>query len=117
MASLQSASEHSILLPSLSGSALKVIALVSMVADHCAYYLMEHGTHLYEIMRCFGRIAFPVFAFLIAEGFCHTRNRMKYFLQLLGFAVISELLWYLLSGWDAQCTLHPGIGCNGTGSF
>ena len=83
-----------------------------MVADHCAYYLMEHGTHLYEIMRCFGRIAFPVFAFLIAEGFCHTRNRMKYFLQLLGFAVISELLWYLLSGWDAQCTLHPGIGCN-----
>ena len=100
MASLQSASEHSILLPSLSGSALKVIALVSMVADHCAYYLMEHGTHLYEIMRCFGRIAFPVFAFLIAEGFRHTRNRMKYFLQLLGFAVISELLWYLLNGAD-----------------
>ncbi len=100
MASLQSASEHSILLPSLSGSALKVIALVSMVTDHCAYYLMEHGTHLYEIMRCFGRIAFPVFAFLIAEGFRHTRNRMKYFLQLLGFAVISELLWYLLNGAD-----------------
>ena len=70
------------------------------MADHCAYYLMEHGTHLYEIMRCFGRIAFPVFAFLIAEGFCHTRNRMKYFLQLLGFAVISELLWYLLNGAD-----------------
>ena len=54
MASLQSASEHSILLPSLSGSALKVIALVSMVTDHCAYYLMEHGTLLYEVMRCFG---------------------------------------------------------------
>lgn len=80
MASLQSASEHSILLPSLSGSALKVIALVSMVTDHCAYYLMEHGTLLYEVMRCFGRIAFPVFAFLIAEGFWHTRNQMKYFL-------------------------------------
>ena len=91
MASLQSASEHSILLLSLSGSALKVIALVSMVTDHCAYYLMEHGTLLYEVMRCFGRIAFPVFAFLIAEGFRHTRNRMKYFLQLLGFAVVSEV--------------------------
>ena len=51
----------------LSGSALKVIVVLSMVADHSAYYLMEHGTLLYEVMRCFGRIAFPVFAFLIAE--------------------------------------------------
>ena len=87
-------------MPPLSGSALKVIAVLSMVADHCAYYLMEHGTLLYEVMRCFGRIAFPVFAFLIAEGFQHTRNRMKYFLQLLGFAVISEVPWYLLNGAD-----------------
>lgn len=84
----------------LSGSALKVIAVLSMVADHSAYYLMEHETLLYEVMRCFGRIAFPVFAILIAEGFRHTRNRMKYFLQLLGFAVISELPWYLLNGAD-----------------
>ena len=55
----------------LSGSALKVIAVISMVADHCAYFLMEHGAPLYEAMRCFGRIAFSVFAFLIAEGFGH----------------------------------------------
>lgn len=100
MPSLQSTYNHSIHLPSLSGSALKVIAVLSMVADHCAYYLMEHSTLLYEVMRCFGRIAFPVFAFLIAEGFRHTRNRMKYFLQLLGFAVISEVPWYLLNGLD-----------------
>ena len=84
----------------LSGSALKVIAVLSMVIDHSAYYLMEHRTLLYEVMRCFGRIAFPVFVFLIAEGFQHTRNRMKYFLQLLGFAVISEVPWYLLNGAD-----------------
>ena len=84
----------------MSGSALKVIAALSMVADHCAYYLMEHGTLLYEVMRCFGRIAFPVFAFLISEGVRHTRNRMKYFLQLLGFAVVSEVPWYLLNGSD-----------------
>lgn len=87
-------------MPPLSGSALKVIAVLSMVADHCAYYLMEHGTLLYEVMRCFGRIAFPVFAFLISEGVRHTRNRMKYFLQLLGFAVVSEVPWYLLNGSD-----------------
>ena len=84
----------------LSGSALKVIAVLSMVTDHSAYYLMEHGTLFYEVMRCFGRIAFPVFAFLIAEGFRPTRNRMTYFVQLLGFAVISEVPWYLLNGAD-----------------
>jgi len=84
----------------LSGSTMKLIALFSMLTDHSAYYLMEHGTLLYEAMRCFGRIAFPVFAFLIAEGFRHTRNRMKYFLQLLGFAVVSEVPWYLLNGAD-----------------
>ena len=100
----------------LSGSTLKVIAVLSMVTDHSAYYLMEHGTLFYEVMRCFGRIAFPVFAFLIAEGFRHTRNRMKYFLQLLGFAVISEVPWYLLNGADGtHNVLHPGIGRDGAG--
>ena len=49
MASLQSAYKHSSLLPPLSGSALKVIAVLSMVADHSAYYLMEHGTLLYVV--------------------------------------------------------------------
>ena len=84
----------------LSGSALKVIAMISMVIDHIALYLMEHGTVLYETMRCIGRIAFPVFAFLIAEGFIHTRSRYRFFFTLLGFAVISEIPWYLLNGAD-----------------
>lgn len=84
----------------LSGSALKVIAMISMVIDHIALYLMEHGTLLYETTRCVGRIAFPVFAFLIAEGFIHTKSRYRYFFTLLGFAVISEIPWYLLNGAD-----------------
>lgn len=86
--------------PLLSGSALKIIAVVSMVIDHCAYYLMDGNTMAYEVMRCFGRIAFPVFAFLVAEGFAHTRNRMRYFLSLLLFAAVSEVPWYLLNGAD-----------------
>lgn len=83
-----------------SGSALKIIAVLSMMTDHCAYYLMDGNTWAYEVMRCFGRVAFPVFAFLVAEGFAHTRNRMRYFLSLLLFAVISEVPWYLLNGAD-----------------
>ena len=89
-------------LPLLSGSALKIIAVVSMVIDHYAYYLMDGNTMTYEVMRCFGRIAFPVFAFLVAEGFAHTRNRMRYFLSLMLFAVVSEVPWYLLNGADGH---------------
>lgn len=86
----------------LSGSALKFIALLSMLADHCAYFLMEPNTPLYNMLRCFGRIAFPVFAFLIAEGFANTRSRNRYFLSLMGFALISEIPWYLLNGADGS---------------
>ena len=85
----------------LSGSALKVIAMISMVIDHVALYLMEHGTVLYGTMRCIGRIAFPVFAFLIAgRGLFYQKSRYRYFFTLLGFAVISEIPWYLLNGAD-----------------
>ena len=86
--------------PLLSGSVLKIIAVLSMVTDHCAYYLLDESSVTYEVMRCFGRIAFPVFAFLVAEGFAHTRSRMRYFLSLLLFAFISEVPWYLLNGAD-----------------
>ena len=71
-----------------------------MVIDHCAYFLMDNDTLLYDAMRCVGRIAFPVFAFLIAEGFAYTHNRKRYFAQLLTFAFISEVPWYLLNGAD-----------------
>lgn len=97
----------------LSGSALKIIAVLSMVTDHCAYYLMEHDTATYGMMRCFGRMAFPLFAFLISEGFANTRNRTRYFLTLLSFAIVSELPWYLLNGIDSthnvMFTLALGI--------
>lgn len=88
------------ILPVLSGSALKVIAVLSMVADHAAYYFLEETTVAYGVMRCFGRIAFPVFALLVAEGYAYTRNRMRYFLSLLAFATISEVPWCLLNGAD-----------------
>lgn len=84
----------------LSGSALKILAVISMMADHCAYFLLEHDSALYEPLRCFGRIAFPVFAFLVAEGFANSRNRMRYFLMLVGFGLVSELPWYMLNGAD-----------------
>ena len=74
-----------------SGSALKIIAVLSMVADHCAYFLMGPDAPFYGVFRSFGRIAFPVFAFLVAEGFANSRNRLRYFLILVLFGIMSEL--------------------------
>lgn len=89
----------------LSGSWLKVIAIVSMTIDHCAIFLLRHdpdftialftvgSKHIswYFLMRCIGRLAFPLFAFLLVEGFLHTSNRMKYGRNLLLFALLSEI--------------------------
>lgn len=85
-----------------SGSALKIIAVLSMVADHCAYFLMGPDAPFYGVLRSFGRIAFPVFAFLVAEGFANSRNRLRYFLILVLFGIISELPWHMLNGADGS---------------
>ena len=90
----------------LSGSWLKLIAVVTMLIDHIAsVFLREdpivifsafgHTFTIYEIMRTVGRIAFPLFAFLLAEGFLHTSNRKNYGANLLVFALISEIPWNL----------------------
>ena len=81
----------------LSGSWLKMIAMLSMTIDHMAYYYGIENPYLYELMRTIGRIAFPTFAFLLAEGFVHTKNRQKYMLSLFIFALLSEIPWFLLN--------------------
>ena len=89
----------------LSGSWLKVIAMVSMAIDHVAGFLLRYHSDFtialftvgnkqiswYFLMRCIGRLAFPLFAFLLVEGFLHTSNRMKYGRNLLLFALLSEI--------------------------
>ncbi len=63
-----------------------------MLIDHFGYIFINYLTHtLYILSRSIGRLAFPIFAFLIAEGFHHTRNIKKYLLRLLAFAFISEI--------------------------
>ena len=81
----------------LSGSWLKVIAILSMSIDHIAYYYGVNNPFVYDLMRTVGRIAFPTFAFLLAEGFVYTRNRQRYMQNLFVFAVISEMPWLLMN--------------------
>ncbi len=76
----------------LSSNMLKVLALITMIIDHTGLALFPQ----YRIMRYIGRLAFPIYCFLIAEGFLHTRNVYKYASRLFLFALISEIPFNLL---------------------
>jgi hypothetical protein len=93
----------------MSGSVLKLIACLAMLIDHMAAFLPgdfmdmketlfmigDKAISLRMIMHYIGRTAFPLFAFLITEGFIHTHDRKKYAINLLIFALISEIPWNL----------------------
>lgn len=88
---------------SLSATQLKVIALVTMLIDHIGAiifpYFIKNADSLsifitlegmMVICRLVGRLSFPIFAFLIVNGFYHTKNRKNYLVRLSLFAIISE---------------------------
>lgn len=84
----------------MTGNILKIIACVTMLIDHSAgvlYYnrLIDYSTYL--LLRTIGRIAFPIFGFLVVEGYKHTRNIRKYQLRLLIVALLSELPYQMYS--------------------
>ena len=87
-------------------SALKWIALITMLIDHIAATMMQYfdiveqlfnidTEFIYNLMRGIGRISFPIFCFCIVEGFIHTRNIKKYLIRLFIFAVITEPIYDL----------------------
>ena len=82
----------------ITGSTLKIIAIVIMLIDHVGAVILERfpimGTPYYaldRLLRSVGRLAFPIFCFLLVEGFIYTRDRVKYAVRLLIFALISEI--------------------------
>lgn len=71
----------------LDGTALKLIAAFCMVLDHVGDAFFPEKVWL----RAIGRIAMPVFAFCVCEGFIHTSDRKRYLLRMLIFGLISEV--------------------------
>ena len=78
----------------LDGGALKGIAAALMLTDHVGAILLPEV----PVLRCVGRLAFPIFAFFIAEGYAHTRDFGRYFRRLAILAVVSELPFNLENG-------------------
>ena len=74
----------------LTGYHLKLIALITMFIDHITVVLVPSGT-VYLVLRGIGRISFPIYVFLIAEGCRYTSDRFKYAMRLGLFALISEI--------------------------
>lgn len=79
----------------ISGAVLKWIAVITMLIDHfaVAIYCSLPGWsyNTYDIMRKIGRISFPIYCFLLVEGFFYTKNLKKYIRNCFIFAVISEI--------------------------
>lgn len=68
---------------------IKIIALSTMFIDHFGYILMGNN----QAMRTIGRIAFPLFCFLLINGYFHTKDRIKYLVRMMFFAMISEVFF------------------------
>ena len=89
----------------MSSFALHILAMLLMLCDHLQLTLLPD----LPILRCVGRLAFPLFAFMAVEGYLHTRSLKKYFLRLLMLAVISEIPFDLLVSGSVFDPMHQNV--------
>ncbi len=98
----------------LNANALKYIAIIAMLIDHVAasMTITLGGVQIDSIMRIVGRTTMPIMCFFIAEGYYKTRDKKKYALRLLVFAIVSEVPFRLLfegNGSNVIFTLLAGL--------
>ncbi len=91
----------------LSREWLKIAAMIFMTLDHA--YMTVVSVSGFQWMTQIGRIAFPLFAFQVAEGYTHTSNKRKYALHLFVFALISELPYNLMMGGELIGPFHQNV--------
>jgi len=89
----------------LSAFDLKLLAMAFMLCDHL-WATVIHGN---DWLTCVGRLAFPIFAFQIAEGYAHTRDRKAYRRRMLVWALISEIPFNLMTGGGLINPFHQNV--------
>lgn len=87
--------------PGLTGNQLKLLALLTMTADHVGLELLP-GVAL---LRILGRLAFPIYGWMIAEGCRHTRCPRRYLLRLGGLAMLCQVVYFVAMGSLYQCVM------------
>ena len=78
----------------LTGNALKLLAALFMTIDHIGVVLFPRVL----ILRIIGRLALPIFAYMIAEGCKYTRNKKKYFGMIFILATLCQIVYFLVDG-------------------
>ena len=89
----------------LTSNMLRILAMAFMICDHLWAKVVPGN----DWMTYVGRMTFPIFAFMISEGFIHTSNLKKYILRLLAFAVISEIPFNLFYGGSWFYPYHQNV--------
>ncbi len=84
---------------------LHIMAMLFMLCDHLWGTIVKGN----DWLTCIGRLTFPIFAFLIVEGYFHTKNLKKYVCRLLLFAVISEIPFNLAMGSRIFYPIHQNV--------
>lgn len=80
----------------MSALCLRILASVCMLLDHIGYLLPQ-----YAILRYIGRLAFPLYVFLLVNGYRFTSSRLRYALRLGLFALLSQIPFSLFCGYES----------------
>ena len=91
----------------LDSTCLKLIALITMIIDHIGAILFPGVT----VLRMIGRIAFPIYAYLIGEGCIYSKNKLKYLLKVCITYLAYELVSYWVRGGEHNVCVLYGFIC------